>query len=481
MNHKTLQQKLHALASFPHVYADTVNQFGKVLKGLNDWELLRINPLQFASAHGFAVSEMIDLFIHGAKVGLFDFSWNMLCPACGGLVRSHYSVNEVEAEMFHCAICDVDVPSNLDAQVEVAFTINPSVKKIDIEPFKDLESYRRYFFSPNFQRSEALTDYVDEALRASAFIGPDEAQQISFIAEPGQLYRLLSIENNIACFLQATGSESTATQMINIDLLPTGFSPEQVSINAGHVTLNVRNLRKSHVGFILVLTDFERMYTIVEEHPPTMLPFFTGKMLLNNQSFRDLFRAQHLVPGLKLPLRSLTVLFTDLKGSTALYDKTGDAFAYSLVQEHYRRLAGSVREHSGAVIKTMGDAIMATFSDPYSAARAAIDMMVRIQSMNAGRETTEHELGLKIGLHEGAALAIDADDRLDYFGQTVNIAARVQGLAQAGEIWLTEPVFQADGVQHAFMDNGYHEAQHLVSLKGVGQPALVYQYRASQK
>ena len=94
---------------------------------------------------------------------------------------------------------------------------------------------------------------------------------------------------------------------------------------------------------------------------------------------------------------------------------------------------------------------------------------------------SEHELGLKIGLHEGAALAINADDRLDYFGQTVNIAARVQGLAQAGEIWLTEPVFQADGVTGAFLERGYHNQKHMVSLKGVGQPTLVYQYLASSK
>lgn len=481
MNQTTLQQKLSAIASFPHVNADTVNRFGEALNRLNDWELLRINPLRFAEAQGFAAAEMIDLFVHGAKVGLFDFSWNMLCPACGGIVQSHYSVNEVEAEIFHCAICDVDVPTNLDDQVEVAFTINPSVRKLAIDPFKDVESYQRYFFSPNFERSAALTAYVDEVLHSAAFIAPDESQIISFTAEPGQLYRLLCVENNLACFLQTTAAQDTGTHTVTIDMLPTGFSPEQVNINAGPITLKVRNLRKSHVGVILVLTDFERMYSIVEAHPSKLRPFFTGKMLLNNQSFRDLFRVQHLVPGLRLPLRSLTVLFTDLKGSTALYDKTGDVFAYSLVQSHYLLLAESVREHSGAVIKTMGDAIMATFSDPYSASRAAIDMMLRIQSMNAEQKTSSYDLGLKIGLHEGAALAINADDRLDYFGQTVNIAARVQALAQAGEIWLTDPVFQTDGVKNAFIDSGYRNQKHLVSLKGVGQPTLVYQYLAAKK
>ena len=71
-------RKLDALASFPNIDAGMVTAVGKILERLDDWELLRINPLQFASQYGFQASELIDLFIHGAKVGLFDFVWNML-------------------------------------------------------------------------------------------------------------------------------------------------------------------------------------------------------------------------------------------------------------------------------------------------------------------------------------------------------------------------------------------------------------------
>src|SRR5262249_39544054 len=156
---------------------------------------------------------------------------------------------------------------------------------------------------------------------------------------------------------------------------------------------------------------------------------------------------------------------------TALYDRKGDVFAYNLVQEHYKILAESVRENSGAVIKTMGDAIMATFSSPLDGANAAIEMMERMKHFNARLTQEDHALGLKIGLHEGSALAVNAEDRLDYFGQAVNIAARVQALAQADEIYITEPVFQADGVRSAFADNGYSEENRSVLLKGVGQPA----------
>ena len=110
---------------------------------------------------------------------------------------------------------------------------------------------------------------------------------------------------------------------------------------------------------------------------------------------------QSLSPDLKLNIHSLTILFTDLRGSTDLYDQTGDVFAYNIIQEHFRVLTRVVRHHSGAIIKTMGDAIMATFSTPLDGVLAAIDMINEIRQLNERIKDQGHELGLKIGLHEG--------------------------------------------------------------------------------
>jgi len=83
-------------------------------------------------------------------------------------------------------------------------------------------------------------------------------------------------------------------------------------------------------------------------------------------------------------------------------------------------------------------------------------------------------LGLKVGLHEGSALVVNASDRLDYFGQTVNIAARVQGLAKADEIWITAPIYEANQITDSLNTAGYQLEQHSVMLKGVSQAATVY-------
>ena len=108
---------------------------------------------------------------------------------------------------------------------------------------------------------------------------------------------------------------------------------------------------------------------------------------------------------------------------------------------------------------------------PAQGVGAALDMMGTFSEM---RFPADAALGLKVGLHEGPAITINNDDRLDYFGQTVNIAARVQGLAAPGEIWLTEALYEARGVQDLLAERGYQRERKQASLKGVGAPATVY-------
>ncbi|PJE19792.1 MAG: hypothetical protein CK431_30475, partial [Mycobacterium sp.] len=104
-----------------------------------------------------------------------------------------------------------------------------------------------------------------------------------------------------------------------------------------------------------------------------------------------------------------------------LYERVGDATAYNLVREHFTLLAEVVRDHDGAVVKTIGDAVMASFDDPAQAVRAALAMQHRIVAAASGAEP----LVLKIGVHAGPSVVVTLNDRLDYFGSTVNMTARL--------------------------------------------------------
>ena len=111
-------------------------------------------------------------------------------------------------------------------------------------------------------------------------------------------------------------------------------------------------------------------------------PFLTAKRLLTNQTFRDLYRTDTLDVDQRLKITSLTFLFTDLRGSTELYERVGDLVAFDLVQAHFQVLNEIVAAEAGAVVKTIGDAVMATFPTPDRAIAAALRMRDAMRKLN---------------------------------------------------------------------------------------------------
>ena len=90
-----------------------------------DRALNRINPLTYAEAHGLDEEETIGAFVHGARLGLFDMSWNMLCPGCGGVLEAGAALKTLNHAHYYCSLCTADYEPMLDRLVEVTFTVNP--------------------------------------------------------------------------------------------------------------------------------------------------------------------------------------------------------------------------------------------------------------------------------------------------------------------------------------------------------------------
>ena len=156
------------------------------------------------------------------------------------------------------------------------------------------------------------------------------------------------------------------------------------------------------------------------------------------QSFRDLFATEALRPGEQISVGSLTVVFTDLRDSTRMYREIGDAPAFGAVMSHFDILREAIAAEEGALIKTIGDAVMAVFRRPVSALRAILSAQRKLASPPAGMRP----LMLKAGAHSGHCIAVTLNDRLDYFGTTINLAARLAALSQGGDIVISQNVFQ---------------------------------------
>ena len=207
-------------------------------------------------------------------------------------------------------------------------------------------------------------------------------------------------------------------------------------------------------------------------------PYLTATRVFSNQTFREIYRSGTLDSEQRFKITNLTFLFTDLRGSTALYDRVGDLAAYDLVRSHFGALISAVSAEGGAVVKTIGDAVMATFSTPERALRAAARMRAAMREINQARGS--EDLALNIGLHEGPCLAVVLDDRQDYFGQSVNIASRVQSLADPSAILATRAIVETPEVAKLLKERGYRTASRESALKGVSEAQTIYEISEAQ-
>jgi class 3 adenylate cyclase len=243
---------------------------------------------------------------------------------------------------------------------------------------------------------------------------------------------------------------------------------ETLELRPGPLRLSIENRTKRRtLPAVWVAND--ALHSLVGRRRP----FLTAKRLLTNQTFRDLHRTDTLDIDQRLKITSLTFLFTDLKGSTELYERVGDLVAYDLVRAHFKVLNDIVASEAGAVVKTIGDAVMATFPTPDHAISAALRMRDAMRSLN--EEHGHEDLLLKIGIHEGPCLAVTLNDRQDYFGQTVNIASRVQGLAVSRSIFATGPVVENPQASQIIETQGLHPMLQKTALRGINDEFSIYE------
>jgi class 3 adenylate cyclase len=308
--------------------------------------------------------------------------------------------------------------------------------------------------------------YIDasrSAMLAIGFLEPKDTTGFAFLAEPGLMAGISS--DTEAGFLLRIGEEvAKGPQSVDLTFDGAGYSADEVRLAAGPVRLSILNPtgERSVLAILRMPPDHDDAFLRFE-------PYLTGKHLLTSQTFRGLFRSEVIGGAEGIAIRDIAILFTDIKGSTALYRQIGDLNAFQLVQQHFDWLREATVRHGGAVVKTIGDAVMASYPDAEAAVAAALDMQLAAERFN--RSQPDRPVALKIGIHHGAAIAVTLNEELDYFGQTVNIAARVQAMADAQEICLTDEVRSYPGV--AGLLNGCETREVTAELRGVGRPMPV--------
>ena len=413
---------------------------------------------------------MIAAFLHATRIGMFDIAWNVLCPGCGGVLDTNATLKTVQKDEYVCSLCASAYSPTLDEMVDVTFTVSPRVRKIAAHSPDDLplaEYYRQMYWGSGVDvPEEGYQELVDDFMLDHVELAPGEKGVLS-IQLPAEFIIIFDPVTHSAQFIDVKGEPTRERQALSLTYDREHTHNQTLEMRPGPLRIALENRTDTRVLPTVCIAG-NTLHDLLARRRP----FLTAKRLLSNQTFRDLYRTDTLDVDQRLKITSLTFLFTDLRGSTELYERVGDLVAFDLVRAHFQVLHEIVASEAGAVVKTIGDAVMATFPTPDRAVAAAIRMREAMSDLNTrnGRE----DLLLKIGVHEGPCIAVTLNERQDYFGQTVNIASRVQGLANSQSIFATRVVVDDSKTIDLLKSKALTPQSQNVSLRGIEREVLVY-------
>ena len=392
-----------------------------------DIDLARIRPYALADCWNEPRRKMLEACFQATRVGLLDLQWDLLCPMCRGPQDSSATLRELHSKG-HCAGCEIDFDVNFDRFVEVTFRPNATVRTVE----------QRMYCAGSPQHTPHIV--------AQQLLQPETERQLTLPLEKGRYrIRTLGLPGEQRIEVVASGDQN-----ITIEASPSGWDQEDLSAAI-----------ETHLRLVNA-TDAEQLF--IMERTAWSDQAATAAEVTALQIFRDLFSTEALRAGEQISVGTLTVLFTDLRNSTQLYREIGDATAFGRVLNHFDVLKEAITEEDGALVKTIGDAVMAVFREPARALRA----MLKAQELLAHPPNDHQPLTLKAGMHVGPCIAVTLNERLDYFGSTVNMAARLEGLSTGSDVIISRAIYDDPDVREFIADrNRELEVEPFeMSLKG---------------
>ncbi len=396
-----------------------------------------LRPYELADAWGAQRDEVLALCLYATRATMLNLQWDLLCPLCRGAKLTAPTLSGLPQHI-HCEACHIDFTANLEHSVELTFRPSPAIREIDMQAY--------------CVGGPQTTPHIV----AQQLMPAETSRTISLPLEPGR-YRARTLSIPGGQWFQAA---DMGHEELSLRMSEQGWPNDEqaVALQAAYVLQN----------------STSREQLLIIERAAWSDQSVTVADASLHHTFRDLFPMEVLRPGRQIEVGSLTVAFTDLLDSTHMYLTLGDAPAFDRVMKHFDVLREAIVAESGSITKTVGDAVMAAFHEPVSALRA----LLSAQRALAAQPTP---LVLKVGMHHGPCIAVTLNDRLDYFGSTINIAARVQGLSAGGDVIVSDSVWRDPGVREWWRTAG--PEQHLqaesieTTLKGIDGVFQVWRIR----
>lgn len=415
------QRALREKASSPEL----VDRLCDWIRMARDEDLARIRPYALADDWGVDRRDMLAICLQGVRAGLLELRWEVICPSCR--VGTEI-VNTLAAVKEHaqCHLCEISFGLDIDEALEATFAPTTAVRKIDVG---------QYCVGGPARTPHVLQQALLPAGGLATLVAPQEPGRYRLFVRGGEHIPIEVTSNGASANAVRVRSDEQGAQHI---------------LAGGSITVENAHADERHVKLERVLHESQA----ATAREVSLLP-----------GFRRDFSAEVLRPDLALKISTVTLFFSDLTASTQLYADIGDAAALRLVHDHFDIVLGIVERHGGALVKTIGDAVMAAFADDLAAVAASIDMLHAFDKFR--REAPNGDrTHLKLGLFRGPSFLVNANGVLDYFGQTVNIAARLQAQASSGEL-VIEGTLADLAIESGKLPAGAVKQRYRATLKGV--------------
>ncbi|MFD3166624.1 adenylate/guanylate cyclase domain-containing protein [Herpetosiphon sp. NSE202] len=437
VNRTVLQELRNRMRDLP-CDQQLIDRLFQLIQTQRDEDVATMRPFVLADAWGAERLSVLRVFLYATWTGLLDMNWDVLCPNCRVAREPTPHLRDLTASA-HCEVCNINYDVNFDEYVELRFSVSPKVRSASGTTFCALGS-------------PALNEHIV----AQARLKPNEQREVTVqLSSGGYRMRMLGIEQR--CTIQAEPAGATSA---NITLTNNGPDQTELNLATEAVVLSLHNT-----------TEHEQLLII--EHDAWGFGRVSASLVSTLAEFRSLFSSEVLAPGLGLGIKNLTILFSDIKNSTPMYEEHGDSLAYAMVRDHFSVLFQAIEQHNGSIVKTIGDAVMAVFANPADGVAAALAIHQNMQQANQARPDRP-PIVIKIGLHTGTCIAVNANEVLDYFGTTVNAAARAQGLSVGDDVILTADVMESAGVRAMLSQHNLLNEHFTHNLKGISHIFTLY-------
>jgi len=380
------------------------------LEHASDLEVARIRPLIFAERFELKPKDVIDACLVGAQEGLLVLLWDILCPSC----RIPADVQATLASLkdhAYCSSCDLRYEVDFANSVELIFRAHPDVRSSETKTY--------CIGGPAFSAHVV----------AQTRLAPGERFEMELMLTEGS-YRLRGSQLPFVVDLRV--SAATGVTRLEIPLLRPPIAGSISPLRQGTQVLSLHNNTRNEFQIRLERTAGRQMA-------------LTAAAAAAIPLFREMFPQEVLAPGQIVSVTNMTLLMAEVCDASLLYQQLGDGPAFGKIRSCLLKMEEAIRLAGGAVIKIVGEGIVATFSTSVSAVNAAAAIL---------KSSKSDSLPHRLAVHRGSAMVTTINDRLDYFGETVHMTRMLLQSASAGEILITVRMLQQDDVAAAIQSEG---------------------------